>query len=54
MHQNRLFITNEKNRNLKCKRRPDRQDKMLDKQALTAFWASIWGNTVKHNLKQAE
>jgi len=24
---------------------------MLDKQALTAFWASIWGNAVKHNLK---
>ena len=24
---------------------------MLDKQALTAFWPSIWGNAVKHNLK---
>ena len=55
MHQNRLFITNEKTyyRNLKREQRPDHQDKMLDKQALTAFWASIWGNTVKHNLKQA-
>jgi hypothetical protein len=44
-----FFITNEKAyyHNLKSERRPDRQDKLPDKQALTAFWASIWGNAVK-------
>jgi hypothetical protein len=49
--QNSLFITNEKaySRNLKSERRPDCQDKLPDKQALTAFWASIGGNAVKHN-----
>jgi len=52
-HQNRLFTTNEKTYycNLKSERRPDCQDTLLDKQALTAFRASTWGNTVKHNLK---
>jgi gamma-glutamyl:cysteine ligase YbdK (ATP-grasp superfamily) len=50
--QNRLFGTNEKTyyHNLKSERRPDCQDKLPDKQALTAFWACIWGNIVKHNL----
>jgi hypothetical protein len=45
--QNRFFITNKKTyyHNLKHEQRPDRQDKLLDKQALTAFWASIWGNS---------
>jgi arsenate reductase-like glutaredoxin family protein len=51
--QNRLFATNEKTfyHNLKSVRRPDCQDTLLDTRALTAFWASIWGNAVKHNLK---
>jgi hypothetical protein len=44
--QNRLFTTNEKTyyRNFKSERRPDRQDKLPDTQALIAFWASIWGD----------
>jgi len=37
--------------NLKSEQQPDCQDTLLDKQALTAFWVSIWGNAVKHNLK---
>jgi hypothetical protein len=42
--QNRLFTTNKKTYypNLKGERR---------RQALTAFWASTWGNAVIHNLK---
>jgi hypothetical protein len=38
-------------RNLKRERRPDCQDKLPDKQILTNFWASIWGNAARHNLK---
>jgi hypothetical protein len=51
--QNRLFITNEKTyyHNLKSERRLDCQDKLPDKQILTNFWASIWGNAARHNLK---
>ena len=51
--QNRLFTTNEKTCycNLKSEQRPDCHDTLPDKQALTAFWASTWGNAVKHNLK---
>ena len=51
--QNRLFSTNEETyyHNLISEQRPDCQDTLPDKQALTAFWASIWGNVVKHNLK---
>jgi len=47
--QNRLFTTNEKTyyRNLRSKGRPDCHDTLPDKQALTAFWASTWGNAVK-------
>jgi hypothetical protein len=41
--QNRLFTTNEKTYypNLIGERRPDCQDKLPYKPALTAFWASI-------------
>jgi hypothetical protein len=51
--QNRLFTTKEKTYycNLKSERQPDCQDKLPDKQALTAFWESVWGNSVEHNLK---
>jgi hypothetical protein len=51
--QNRLFITNEKTycRNLKSERRLDSQDNLPDKQTLTNFWASIWRNAARHNLK---
>jgi hypothetical protein len=51
--QNRLFTTNEKTcyRNLKRERRLDCQDKLPDKEILTNFWASIWGNAARHNLK---
>jgi hypothetical protein len=50
--QNRLFIPNEKTyyHNLKSARL-DRQDKLPDKQIPTNFWASIWGNAARHNLK---
>jgi hypothetical protein len=50
--QNRLFISNKKAYycNLKSEQQLDRQDKLPDKQALTDFWASVWENTVKHNL----
>jgi hypothetical protein len=51
--QNRLFIANEKTyyRSLKSERRLDCQDKLPDKQILKNFWASIWGNAARHNLK---
>jgi hypothetical protein len=51
--QNRLFNTNEKTyyRNLQSERQPDCQDKLQNKQVLTNYWTSIWGNAVKHNLK---
>jgi hypothetical protein len=51
--QNRLFTTNEKTYylNLRSERRLDCQDKLPDKQMLTKFWASIWGNAARHNLK---
>jgi hypothetical protein len=50
--QNRLFITNKKAYycNLNSDQQLNRQDKLPDKQALTDFWASVWGNAVKHNL----
>jgi len=43
--QNRLFTSNEKtyHPNLRSERRPDYLDTLLDKQDLTAFWASTWG-----------
>jgi hypothetical protein len=53
--QNRFFTTNEKTycyRKLKSERQqPDCQDKLPNKQVLTNYWTSIWGNAVKHNLK---
>ena len=50
--QNRLFTTNKKTYYCNPKSgRPDCHDTLPDKQALTAFWVSTWGNAVKHNLK---
>jgi hypothetical protein len=50
--QNRLFTAKKTYyRNIKSGRRPDCQNNLPDKQALTAFWESIWGNAFKHNLK---
>jgi hypothetical protein len=48
-----FFASNEKTYycNLKSERRPNCQDILPDKHVLTAFWVSIWGNAVKHNLK---
>jgi hypothetical protein len=51
--QNRPFTTNDRTyyRNLNSERRPDRQEKLPDTLALIVFWASIWRDAFKHNLK---